>query len=129
VPRTLDRLSLGAAGRTVWLFGAGASACSPYDVPIQAGVLRHFAKMLRPGPPRVQQDLKDLRQRVREHCKSVLPGLALEDDGVTLEELFSAYELALEDPRSTTDEARPCLGCPGRLASGSPYLDLRLRSR
>ena len=102
--RRFDRVSLSAATRTAWVFGAGASACPPYDVPTQAGVLRRFGKMTRPGPAGVQQALDALRDRVRGHCTRVLPGLKMEDDSVTLEEVFAAFELARDDPRSTTEE-------------------------
>ena len=33
------RLSLGAAQNTVWVFGAGASAGPPYNVPVQQRLL------------------------------------------------------------------------------------------
>ena len=103
-PQMFDRLSLAAANRTVWLFGAGASACAPYEVPTQAGLLKRFASMSRPGPSSVQQGFETLRARVRDHCRRVLPGLPMEHEDVTLEEVFSAYELARDDPRSAADE-------------------------
>lgn len=39
-PPTFETLSLGAAARTVWIFGAGASACPPDEVPTQLGLLQ-----------------------------------------------------------------------------------------
>lgn len=98
----VDELKISDAKRTVWIFGAGASV--PYKVPAQAQVLARFAKAPRPGPAAAKVSLDNLRKRVQTHCNRVLPGLPMDDPAVTLEEIFSAYELALADPRSTRDE-------------------------
>jgi len=45
-----SKLSLSAAHRTTWVFGAGASV--PYEVPPQRLVLKRFAEMGRPGGDR-----------------------------------------------------------------------------
>jgi len=99
-----DDFRLADATRTAWIFGAGASAPTPYNVPTQAAVLKHFVTMARPGPEVVQNKFDELRERVKAHCKQVLPGLAPDDPAVSLEEVFSAFELAARDPRSTREE-------------------------
>jgi hypothetical protein len=89
----IDNLSLADAGRTVWIFGAGASAPAPYDVPTQAMLLSHFASMGRPGSPIAQTKFESPKTRVREHCKRALPGLAMTDSELSLEEVFSSGAL------------------------------------
>jgi hypothetical protein len=102
--KLIKEFRLTDAEQTVWIFGAGASAPDPYGVPTQAALLTHFAKMDRPGGKVVQKRLEDLKDRVRKHCKQVLPGLDMSDPSVTLEEVFSAFELAAQDPRSSRAE-------------------------
>jgi hypothetical protein len=46
-PQTFETLSLGAAARTVWIFGAGASACPPYKVPTQVGLAKLKGHLVR----------------------------------------------------------------------------------
>jgi len=101
-----DRISLSEFTRTVWVFGAGASVVEPYKVPTQYRLLSHFANMTRPGPDQYQKNLDALRQSVRAHCKAVQPGLQMEDPRLSLEEVFSAYELAILEKRSSPDAAR-----------------------
>ncbi len=72
-PQTFETLSLGAAARTVWIFGAGASACPPYKVPTQLGLLQHFDKMKRtPGStPELRAEFKGARERLPEWVRRV----------------------------------------------------------
>jgi hypothetical protein len=100
--KRFSRLSLADADRTAWIFGAGASV--PYDVPVQAYLLDHFMR-IRKGP-RFERNLDQLRRAVGAHCRRVLPGLAMDDAQLSLEEVFAAYELARSDRRSTEPERR-----------------------
>lgn len=104
MPGPINNLRLADAERTAWIFGAGASAPAPYEVPTQARVLHHLMTMTRPGGATVQAKFDALRERVKTHAKVVLPGRELVDDDVTLEELFCSFELTMRDARSTNDE-------------------------
>jgi hypothetical protein len=95
----ISKLDLGLADSTVWIFGAGASRSEPYEVPVQTQLLRRFATMTRPGTGGFKAGLQELRERVRDHCGKVQPGVDYDDPALTLEEVFSAYEL-VECPRS-----------------------------
>lgn len=100
----ISNLELEQADSTVWIFGAGASRSEPYDIPIQTQLLQRFATMTRPGTAKFQAKLQELRERVRRYCQKVQPGVAYDDQNLTLEEVFSAYELVLREPRSSQEE-------------------------
>jgi hypothetical protein len=97
-------MALSSAKRTTWIFGAGASCTSPYNLPAQKQMLSYFMKRARPGNAAAQASLADLRKRIEQLIKVVLPGAA--PDTVILEDLFSAYELRASHARSTPEEAR-----------------------
>jgi hypothetical protein len=103
--KTVDRVSLGSHGRTLWVFGAGASAAKPYQVPVQNQLLSRFATMTRPGGAAFQTEFDALRKRVEAHCRAVQPGLSYDNPRLSLEEVFAAYELARDEPRSTATQA------------------------
>ena len=98
----IDTLKVAGANRTVWVFGAGASAF--YDIPTQARILQRLAVMKRPGNNAVQDGLNGLRKKVQQHCRLILPGLDITDDRLSLEEVFSAFELRQTEARSTGEE-------------------------
>jgi hypothetical protein len=50
--------------------------------------------------------LAELQATVRELCASVQPGLTMEDPHLSLEEIFSAYELALVETRTSPESRR-----------------------
>ena len=99
----IDRLELSQAQKTAWIFGAGASRSDPYAVPVQSELLQHFATMTRPGTKGLQAKLQELRERVRGHCQRIQPGLAFDSTNLSLEEVFSAYELVLANPASSQE--------------------------
>lgn len=98
----IDSLSVTAAARTVWVFGAGASLF--YEVPSQARLLDRLATMNRPGTYGTQARFDELKKRIEQHIERVLPGLEYTDSRVSLEEVFSSYELQLADARSSAEE-------------------------
>lgn len=122
-PPTFETLSLSAAARTVWIFGAGASACPPYKVPTQLGLLQHIDKMKRtPGStPELRAEFKGARERLPEWVRRVQPGRDWLDWRVCLEEVFSHYELVHGD----TENASPAERAEARQA----LHDLRLAVR
>jgi hypothetical protein len=83
------------------VFGAGASAPQPYKVPAQKDMLKEFFKRNFPGREQRQQNILTLKQDVKDDCLFVLPGAKPEE--VSLEEIFSAYELMLSEPRTPLD--------------------------
>lgn len=103
-PGMISRLPLSGATRTVWIFGAGASAPPPYRIPVQTALLTRFATMKRTGGPSFLAKFEELRTAVREHCRRVQPGLGMEDPLLSLEEVFASYELVRNAPKSTRDE-------------------------
>jgi hypothetical protein len=78
---TLSGFRLSQAAKTVWIFGAGASSCEAYNVPIQGKILERFTKLSR------NRNL----DKVRKICASIQPGANFEK--ISLEEVFSAYEI------------------------------------
>lgn len=104
-----ERFSVGAAGRTAWIFGAGASAADAYGVPVQARLLRHFFEMTRPGNAAYQAQFDAVRDDVRAACARVLPGRTLPDDAIVLEELFAANEIIRDAHRSSPAERQQAL--------------------
>jgi len=97
-----SKLSLSAAHRTTWVFGAGASV--PYEVPPQRLVLKRFAEMGRPGGDQAQRSFEDLRGCVRAHCAQVFPGLPMEDPRVSLEEVRCVRDRR-DDQRSSRSQS------------------------
>lgn len=110
----IDRLSLSAASATAWIFGAGASRCKPYNVPTQMGLMRHFAQQSVAGAtPELREAFTAARDRLPGWIRRVQPGREWTDWRVSLEEVFSHYELMLADdaPHSASEreEARVAL--------------------
>lgn len=103
--KTFDRLILHDCERTAWIFGAGASASKPYQVPVQNKLLERFFEMTRPGGAKLKAEFEGLKTRIEGYCKTVLPGVSCTHPKLSLEEVFSAYELAKKEPRSTLQEA------------------------
>jgi len=93
---------LNTANKTIWIFGAGASADAPYNVPLQGNLLNHFFNMKAPGNQRFKIEFDRLKNEVVELCKLVQPGFPAED--AILEEVFSAYEIKAKSAYSTSDE-------------------------
>lgn len=90
---------LDSSQKTIWIFGAGASADPPYNIPLQGNLLKHFFNMPAPGNPAAQNKFDKLREEIRRLCKRVQPGL--EPQNTSLEEVFSAYELEAESSYSS----------------------------
>lgn len=103
-PRLIDTVRLRDAPRTALVFGAGASVF--YDVPLQPWLLARFMAGTPRGGARNREIIRKRRLRIRRCCRVVYPGLAPTDPGVALEEVFAAYELLRDDPRSTAKEVR-----------------------
>lgn len=97
-----ERLSLSSASRTCWIFGAGASAGPPYDVPVQSKLLSRLASMKASGTI----DLPGLRSEVERICRQVQPGLRYDDPRLSIEEVFSSLELSCSDPIASVDARR-----------------------
>ena len=98
-------LSLGGATRTAWIFGAGASRCPPYKVPTQMGLLKRFEKQPVAGKTEaLRQAFLDARARVPGWVQRVQPGRHWLDPEISLEEVFSYYELVLAEPEHHTAE-------------------------
>ncbi len=97
---SISKLKLRDGVRTAWVFGAGASMSNPYNVPSQAGLLKHFM-----NAPGANTWVEARRGRVEAICRQVYPGWSVTDSRVALEELFAANELVRDDPRSTVKEA------------------------
>jgi len=89
-PCTVNFL-LSEAAKTVWFFGAGASSTAPYKVPVQGKLLEEFNKINPSGKDGAKQEFMQYRERVRIACERIQPGSTFEN--VTLEEVFSAYEI------------------------------------
>jgi hypothetical protein len=104
--KIFDRLSLGTHERTVWIFGAGASATKPYDIPLQNRLLERFAEMKGQRGQEIQADFAKLKTRVERYCKEVQPGISFKDPKLSLEEVFSAYEIARNELRSTLQQSQ-----------------------
>ena len=98
---SFDQLVLSGANRTTWVFGAGASAPQPYKVPAQKDMLGSFFQKKFPGGEPRQQNIETLKKGVKDDCSFVLPGATPEE--VSLEEVFSAYELMLSEPRTPVE--------------------------
>ncbi len=103
---TFKEFKLNDAGKTIWIFGAGASVVAPYSVPTQSKMLKHFLSAKYPGKIERQKRINDLKNSVREYCRYVIPGIEPEDSRLSLEEVFSAYEIVLSETRSSTDERK-----------------------
>lgn len=99
--KLFQQLLLSGARRTTWIFGAGASAPQPYEVPAQQAMLKEFFKRNFPGREQRQVKIQALKQQVKEDCLFVLPGAT--PDSVSLEEIFSTYELMLSELRTPQD--------------------------
>lgn len=97
-----DKFYLNRANKTIWLFGAGASFVKPYNVPLQMYLLDTFQKMKVRRSGTASDEFEELRNRVSKECKKVLPGADLGD--VTLEEVFSAFEIQEQAGWTTTQE-------------------------
>jgi hypothetical protein len=100
----LPTLTLGTHARTVWIFGAGASAAEPYGVPVQSRLLAHLATVDVPG--REKARVARLRSSVERYCRSVQPGIRYDDPRLSIEEVFSAWELVRDERRSTAGQRR-----------------------
>jgi hypothetical protein len=110
----LTELSLSAAPRTAWIFGAGASRCAPYNVPTQFSLMARFSTQPVAGAtPALRQHFRDVRGRLPGWIAQVQPGRVWTDWQVSLEEVFSHYELVATQPRLHTPtqvaEARQAL--------------------
>ena len=95
------QLQLSGANRTIWIFGAGASSPKPYSVPAQQNMLKEFFTRGFPGQDARQQTIANLKEQAKSDCKFVLPGA--DPESVSLEEVFSAYEIMLSEPRTPED--------------------------
>lgn len=100
-PKT-DKFHLSRADKTIWIFGAGASFSKPYAVPQQKDLLDTFQKIKPQKSAVAKKEFEELRNRVSEECKKILPGSQLRD--VTLEEVFSAFEIQEEAGWTTSEE-------------------------
>jgi len=98
---------LNDATKTLWIFGAGASYSPPYKVPVQDKLLDSFGNKTPGGRPRVKEEFIKLRERVENVCKKILPGSTLND--VTLEEVFSSYEIQDQAGWATDDEKKEAI--------------------
>lgn len=108
VMKKINRLEAFEDTKTLWIFGAGASV-EPYGVPTQARLLERFFNEKRRLPDREKKELEALRRRVFEICQRVQPGLEPQSPQISLEEVFSAYEIAMDHPRTPpqkVEEAR-----------------------
>ena len=97
-----DEFFLSKADKTIWVFGAGASFSKPYNVPIQANLLETFTKIKPPGSGKIRDEFEKLKKSVEDACKIILPGAALKN--VTLEEVFSAFEIQSQANWATDDK-------------------------
>ena len=52
------------------------------------------------------RDLQSLRNRIKQHCARVQPGLEWNSAELSLEEVFAAFELVLDDPNASTRDER-----------------------
>jgi len=100
-PKT-DKFNLRKADKTIWIFGAGASFTKPYNVPLQMHLLKTFQKMKVRMSGTSKDEFEELRNRVSEECKKILPGAEL--NNVTLEEVFSAFEIQEQAGWTTNEE-------------------------
>jgi hypothetical protein len=103
---TFKEIRLREANKTTWIFGAGASGAVPYGVPVQSQMLKYFLSLHYPGKPERQKKINKLKKQIRKCCTDVLPGIKPDDDHLSLEEVFSAYEIVLSETRAAPDERR-----------------------
>ncbi len=103
---TFSEINLSGAKKTSWIFGAGASRAYPYNVPTQAKMLQHFLGTNFPGRAQRKADIESIKTNIRKHCKNILPGIDINNDQLTLEEVFSAYEIILSENRSTQEDRK-----------------------
>lgn len=75
-PKT-DKFHLSRADKTIWIFGAGASFSKPYAVPQQKDLLDTFQKIKPQKSDIARKEFEELRNRVSEECKKILPGAEL----------------------------------------------------
>jgi len=101
---TFSSFELSKHERISWIFGAGASATTPYKVPIQSKMLKKFFDANYPGRPGRKALIDDLKTTTKNICNEVLPGVKEDSSELILEEVFSAYEIILEERRSTRAE-------------------------
>lgn len=101
---TFSEIKLSGAKKTSWIFGAGASSVNPYNVPTQAKMLQHFLDANFPGRPQRKADIDAIKTNIRKYCRDILPGVDINSDQLTLEEVFSAYEIILSENRSTQED-------------------------
>lgn len=111
---------LNSAKKTIWLFGAGASAGEPYNVPSQENLLKHFFTMTVPGRAAFQDEFNRLRDDIKELCERVQPGLSPEE--AILEEVFSAYEIEAQSPYSSYEQTKFALEAVDKLRKRSVML-------
>ncbi len=98
----INKFQISKANKTIWIFGAGASFSKPYKVPQQKDLLDTFHKMRLPRSTSARNDFEELRNRVGDECKKILPGSQIQD--VTLEEVFSAFKIQENAGWTTSEE-------------------------
>lgn len=86
------------SGKTAWVFGAGASACEPYNIPLQRELLSTFLGQ----EANTGTQLEQLQSQVRDLCKAVYRGRNPAD--ASLEEVFASYELVSSEGWGTSDD-------------------------
>ena len=111
--------NLKSAKKTIWIFGAGASAGAPYKVPVQRELIKHFLTMTIPGPANFQNNFNTLQNDIRKILERVQPGC--EAGKAILEEIFSAYELEANSEYSTIEEAQSALTAIEKLRKALRY--------
>ncbi|CAN7678411.1 hypothetical protein [Pseudomonas sp. LjRoot263] len=102
--KTFSELKLDVNVKNCWIFGAGASVSSHYGIPVQSEMLNRFFQARYPGQTQRQVSIESLKKQVRQYCRFVLPGLDPGDPLLSLEEVFSAYEIALAESRTSNVE-------------------------
>lgn len=112
---SFETLEKSAAAKTTWVFGAGASAPGPYRVPSQPDMLRAFFHKKFPGRGRRQSYIADLKEAIKADCQFILPGANPESETVSLEEVFSAYELMLSESRTAPKDREYAEEALGRM--------------
>ncbi len=101
---TFQYFELSKHDRISWVFGAGASAASPYKVPIQSEMLKRFFNDKYPGRAERKARIQKTKDCTKSICTKVLPGIEADSSELVLEEVFSAYEIVLGERRSTREE-------------------------